>query len=707
MDQSIPRRTVHVRTGGYSIGASSIHSVVPRHSRKHRNPFTITRPSDTTQISLNSEFEMANFNNHLCEGDALLFSSFSVHGHPRSAFLPFGLMNDLASDAPEFMKRVGSNERHMAATRLVAEKVFHSASTDYGVSNELDPNAPEFESPQQAPGYCYDPAVTMVAARTSPVSGLIRAVSDSDLFDSSFLPTSIKDSSYQEPLNLPDTCLHLLRPGAPGTTCSCNRQRRPFPRSRTVMKPCVPLSATSYGNPHPPPLPRAWKAERHDSEVIYSAEPLDPITIFFPNHGEPVYFDGGFGGPLTLQKRVDEPLDEIVIQSMIRKKLSVTVESEESGECAKLGNLPIPSEIEERYDPVVLSVELWKIYEAKRESPEMMLLKQKVHEDLQRRLRSVAMKSGTSSNAALRGVYVVGSTQTGMSLCGSDMDVCFYVHDDSSANNRCLALSGLMEVLRVVEKCPDIAESHVIPAKIPILRFTYKHTGLQVDMNYNSTVGIRNSHLLFCYSQLDWRVAPLTVLVKLWAKSRGINSAQQQTLSSYALSLMVIHYLQAGVHPRILPSLQLLQPEAFSSVLSSIYASTLPNALARPVIFGPNRNSLTLGDLFVGFLEYYAEYFNFRKDVISIRLGRTISREEVQSLNKCTGEGDWGFIGIEEPFELKNAAYSVHDEAAFRLILEEIKVSHHHFSRGMCAALLMAKTWGSRSARTPRTENEE
>ena len=43
---------------------------------------------------------------------------------------------------------------------------------------------------------------------------------------------------------------------------------------------------------------------------------------------------------------------------------------------------------------------------------------------------------------------------------------------------------------------------------------------------------------------VDSRVRPLVVVVKKWAKTQGINDASQGTLSSYALTLMVIHYLQ-------------------------------------------------------------------------------------------------------------------------------------------------------------------
>lgn len=116
----------------------------------------------------------------------------------------------------------------------------------------------------------------------------------------------------------------------------------------------------------------------------------------------------------------------------------------------------------------------------------------------------------------------------------------------------------------------------LIQAKVPILKFHDSIQNLEVDLNCNNAVGIRNTHLLYCYSRsksnalyetrfssvgrnilssfvsflllytfaVDWRVRPLVLLVKLWAQSQDINDAKNMTISSYSLVLMVIHFLQ-------------------------------------------------------------------------------------------------------------------------------------------------------------------
>lgn len=68
---------------------------------------------------------------------------------------------------------------------------------------------------------------------------------------------------------------------------------------------------------------------------------------------------------------------------------------------------------------------------------------------------------------------------------------------------------------------------------------------------------------LFLVYKVDWRLQPLAVIVKLWAQHHEINNAKDLTISSYSLILMVIHFLQCGVEPAILPCLHALYPDKF------------------------------------------------------------------------------------------------------------------------------------------------
>jgi len=211
----------------------------------------------------------------------------------------------------------------------------------------------------------------------------------------------------------------------------------------------------------------------------------------------------------------------------------------------------------------------------------------------------------------------------------------------------------------------------LINAKVPILKFFDKAGGLEVDLSVNNPTSIRNTHLLFCYSQADYRVRPLVLAVKRWAKEHGINEARFQTLSSYSLTLMVLHYLQSGVFPPVLPSLQEEMPDVFNSnsVITNLPYSPPPWV---------SRNRQSLGELLSGFFSYYAggrNAFDPRSDVASVRRGMVLDQrdcEDYARINKL-GQGQWSArILLEEPFDRTNAARAVCSDQKWAIILESL-----------------------------------
>lgn len=174
----------------------------------------------------------------------------------------------------------------------------------------------------------------------------------------------------------------------------------------------------------------------------------------------------------------------------------------------------------------------------------------------------------------------------------------------------------------------------MIRAKVPILRFYDSITNLEVDLNFNNIVGIRNTHLLKTYAQckcetnflchfqlelvanyfswkiVDWRVRPLVLAVKLWARQHDINEAKSMTMSSYSLTLMVIYYLQAGVHVPVLPCLQKVRAERFWPEGDIRRLQTFTEEELKVL---RSNNHMTLGQLFAGFLDYYAHHFKYVK----------------------------------------------------------------------------------------------
>ncbi|XP_069679891.1 poly(A) RNA polymerase gld-2 homolog A-like isoform X2 [Periplaneta americana] len=265
------------------------------------------------------------------------------------------------------------------------------------------------------------------------------------------------------------------------------------------------------------------------------------------------------------------------------------------------------------------------------------------------------------------GLYLVGSTMNGFGSDNSDVDMCLLVrHAEMDQRNE--AVGHLEQILKYLRRCEFIEQPELIQAKVPILKFRDTRYCLEVDLNCNNAVGIRNTHLLYCYSQMDWRVRPLVLIVKLWAHKHNINDAKNMTISSYSLVLMVIHFLQCGVSPPVLPCLHGMYQGKFTPhsdiMMIDIHEDLTP--------FNSD-NTQTLGELLHDFLRYYVE-FDFSQYAISVRLASRVPIEECRRARTYKNDPhQWKYLCIEEPFDLTNTARSVYDRDVF----ERVKAVFH------------------------------
>uniref|UniRef100_A0A336KST5 CSON013906 protein n=1 Tax=Culicoides sonorensis TaxID=179676 RepID=A0A336KST5_CULSO len=267
------------------------------------------------------------------------------------------------------------------------------------------------------------------------------------------------------------------------------------------------------------------------------------------------------------------------------------------------------------------------------------------------------------------GLYMVGSTIAGFGTDSSDVDMCLVSKESPSCvdlrANAVFILSNIQSFLR---NFPVFEEFHLIQARVPILRFHDIEHKIEVDLNYNNSVGIRNTHLLHCYAELDWRLRPLVLIVKLWAQFNNINDARNSTLSSYSLVLMVIHFLQCGTVPAVLPCLQKLFPDTFSANRDFTQIN-----MNETFELEKSQNTETLGELFINFLAYYSK-FDYSRYAISVRTASCLLIDHCRSARSPKNDmHQWKVLCIEEPFDLTNTARSVYDPEVF----ERIKVTFH------------------------------
>jgi poly(A) RNA polymerase GLD2 len=267
--------------------------------------------------------------------------------------------------------------------------------------------------------------------------------------------------------------------------------------------------------------------------------------------------------------------------------------------------------------------------------------------ELRKRIYNILVRSLTDS----LDLFLIGSSQTGVGSHYSDCDLCLILYDsngqiDRKYDNKLKAIGKLCEINMLLKNSELTENGEVIPAQVPILKFYDRQSSIEVNININRTVTIRNTHLLYIYAELDYRVKPLIVAVKLLARKNGINRAFNKSLTSYSINLMVIYFLQTVCEPPVLPCLQNEFPNIFTN---NILQLRLEKNIISKIGF-QSRNTEELGLLFLKFLEYYS-YSDKIDKVISIRTASYRDKSEYVVVNG--NQRQWNSILlIEEPFDL-------------------------------------------------------
>lgn len=274
-------------------------------------------------------------------------------------------------------------------------------------------------------------------------------------------------------------------------------------------------------------------------------------------------------------------------------------------------------------------------------------------------------------------LLAVGSTVNGCGSYNSDMDLCLSMGSASLPSKdpdriKIHAKRNLKKLGRELSSLNIINQIELIPAKVPILKISFNppFNSLDVDINLNNRAGIYNSHLIYHYTRIDDRFPALCLIIKAWAKLADINDAASGTFNSYSLILMVIHFLQCGTSPPILPNLQLLYKDFFAfgnKIIEDSFFENLPSPLPEMEV-----NTRTLGELLIAFFEYYC-HFPFESRAISIKRGHTFGRGTL-SMNTRRFK-----IYIQEPYENENTARCVTDHENFAFIIGALRNARTKF----------------------------
>lgn len=159
---------------------------------------------------------------------------------------------------------------------------------------------------------------------------------------------------------------------------------------------------------------------------------------------------------------------------------------------------------------------------------------------------------------------------------------------------------------------------------------------IPLDLSVNATTPLYHSALLLECDGIDHRIKELVLLVRRWAKDRGICHAAKGHLSPYLWTLLVVYFLQVGVQGEdgIVPPLSTLRSSSkfvsqgkdtiWTRQLFSLEKVRLTNLASTMASISGRK--LCTGKLFKQFLNFYAD-FDWSNEVINPLSGCRASPE--------------------------------------------------------------------------------
>jgi len=195
--------------------------------------------------------------------------------------------------------------------------------------------------------------------------------------------------------------------------------------------------------------------------------------------------------------------------------------------------------------------------------------------------------------------------------------------------------------------------------------FGLSNDAIPIDFSVNASSPLHNAALLTECGQMEPRARALILIVKRWAKDRGICHAAKGHLSPYVWGILSIFFLQVGQGDQ--PFLPKLAEFKMASGLMK-----KPQSTSTPRTWTAATNSdKTVGTLFKEFIHFYNKQFNWQTEAVSIRAGSRQKPAVGLPLHIIVHEnGTSTEVGpsIEDPFDdSKNLGTATHSASLQRL----------------------------------------
>jgi DNA polymerase sigma len=207
-----------------------------------------------------------------------------------------------------------------------------------------------------------------------------------------------------------------------------------------------------------------------------------------------------------------------------------------------------------------------------------------------------------------------------------------------------------------------------------------------INISVNAVIPMYNVALLTECGQLDPRSKALILLVKRWAKDRGICHAAKGHLSPYLWTLLTIYFLQVGMGDdcQFLPSLDYF---VTSKRLGQKGSTSCPAATN-----STKSTNLSVGSLLTAFAHFYAKEFDWKHEAVSVRSASRTQPSLTLPIHIILTDDEKGSeVGpsIEDPFDPKCNLGSCMSSSSFSRLMEEFIRADTLLSQGASLTQLL------------------
>lgn len=210
-------------------------------------------------------------------------------------------------------------------------------------------------------------------------------------------------------------------------------------------------------------------------------------------------------------------------------------------------------------------------------------------------------------------VHLFGSSATKLDESGADIDLYLTVPNHVSLSlpgewSLFQRLSEELQTTKYKNNQNGLNVENIFNCTVPIIKIQDGISDIKVDISFGKQIENRlNVELLneICGYNNDKRIRELIIAIKRWARVRDLNDASRNRLNSFGFVLLGIHYLQ---YIKILPMLKKIKNGNYGHDMVELMKMKKQDNKTK---------ELCLGDLLIGFFEYYAN-FNFMECSISL-----------------------------------------------------------------------------------------